>query len=382
MYFFSHNPFLNRVIRLNDETYMRLALQMAEQTLGQTGTNPAVGCVAVKDGRIVGLGAHLRMGGAHAEIHALDMAGAEAEGCTVYVTLEPCCHQGRTPPCCDRLIRDRVRRVVIAAMDPNPLVSGKGAARLRDSGIQVETGLLGDEAARLNEMYSKYIVERRPFVSLKTASTLDGKIASKTGDSRWITGESARACVHELRRRHQAVMVGVGTVICDDPLLTARLPVPAVQPLRIVVDSRLRTPESAQVIRDRGTGTVILTTEQAPSDRRRLFEQLGVEAIACGRGPQVDLPLAVELLGRRGIGSILLEGGGRLNGSMLSCRLIDKAYLFYSAKWIGGAEAPGMLQFPGFERMEQAIVLERTKVDMFEQDFCVTGYPRYGKEED
>ncbi|WP_411829901.1 bifunctional diaminohydroxyphosphoribosylaminopyrimidine deaminase/5-amino-6-(5-phosphoribosylamino)uracil reductase RibD, partial [Paenibacillus ehimensis] len=229
---------------------MNLALQLAASAAGQTGINPVVGCVIVKDGRIVGMGAHLKRGEAHAEIHALNMAGNEAAGATAYVTLEPCSHFGKTPPCSDRLIREGVKRVVVAATDPNPLVAGSGIARLRASGIEVTEGVLEREANALNETFNTFIVTRRPFVTVKSASTLDGKIAARTGDSKWITGEASRAYVHTLRHRHQAIMVGIGTVLADDPSLTTRLPVPGLHPIRVVVDSTLRLPHEAKLVRD------------------------------------------------------------------------------------------------------------------------------------
>ena len=233
--------------RINDESYMELALQMAEKAMGQTGINPVVGCVIVKDGRIVGIGTHLQRGSHHAEIHALRMAGDEAEGSTAYVTLEPCSHHGRTPPCTDSLIEAGVKRVVIAAVDPNPRVAGSGIEPSAHAGIEVETGVLEERAQALNEMYNRFIVTRDPVHYRKTACTLDGKIAAASGDSRWISGEVAREFVHALRHRHQAIMVGVNTVLHDDPQLTARLSVPAVQPVRIIVDSRLTIPEQSRV---------------------------------------------------------------------------------------------------------------------------------------
>ncbi|TBL79801.1 bifunctional diaminohydroxyphosphoribosylaminopyrimidine deaminase/5-amino-6-(5-phosphoribosylamino)uracil reductase RibD [Paenibacillus thalictri] len=365
---------------LNDEYYMNLALQLAEGPAGQTGINPAVGCVVVKDGRIVGMGAHLQRGTPHAEVHALNMAGASAEGSTVYVTLEPCSHHGRTPPCSDRLIHEKVQRVVVACTDPNPLVAGTGIAKLRSHGIEVEVGLLEMRALRLNEMFNKYIATKLPFVTLKTASTLDGKIAAKTGDSKWITGESARAYVHTLRHRHQGIMVGVETVLQDNPQLTTRLPVPALQPIRIVVDSRLRIPLTAQVVTDRTADTIVLTTELADERKSVQLEEAGVSVIRCGAGPQVDLAEAMRLLGEREIGSILLEGGGRLNGAMLTQGLIDKIILFFAPKIIGGADAPGNFRFEGIERMEQAFVLERLELQQFDSDICISGYPRCGNE--
>lgn len=364
--------------RLDDEYYMRLALQMAEKTAGQTGINPMVGCVIVKNGRIVGLGAHLQRGSHHAEIHALQMAGAEAEGSTVYVTLEPCSHYGRTPPCSDRLIEEKVSRVVVACADPNPKVSGEGIARLRTNGIDVQVGLLEEQARELNEAFNKYIVGRNPFVTLKAASTLDGKIASRTGDSKWISGEASRAYVHLLRHRHQAIMVGVDTVIADDPQLTVRTEVSGIQPVRIVVDSKLRIPIDAKVVRDGMAKTWILTTQHVSIEQIMRFNAVGVEVIKCGDGPQVELPLAMQVLGEREIGSVLLEGGGKLNGAMLEAGLIDKMVLFYAPKIIGGAEAPANFAFSGFERMSEAITLQRMKVELMGGDICLTGYPDYG----
>jgi diaminohydroxyphosphoribosylaminopyrimidine deaminase/5-amino-6-(5-phosphoribosylamino)uracil reductase len=366
---------------MNDEAYMRLALQMAEQALGQTGVNPVVGCVIVKNGRMIGIGTHLQAGTPHAEIHALQMAGSEAEGSTVYVTLEPCSHFGRTPPCADRLIAEKVKKVIIACKDPNKEVSGAGIERLRQHGIEVEFGLLEQEAIQLNEKFNTFIVRQTPFVTLKTASTLDGKIASRTGDSKWITNEASRNAVHTLRHQHQAIMVGVGTVIADNPKLSTRLSVPALHPIRIIVDSRLRTPMDAQVIEDICEGsqkTLILTTEHASSERQKEYEQHGVEVLRCGERAAVDLSKAMKIMGERGIGSILLEGGGQLNGAMLEAQLVDKMILFFAPKIIGGAgQAPSNFMFSGFEKMSDALELEQVKVEQWGDNVCVSGYPRY-----
>ncbi|MEF3301868.1 bifunctional diaminohydroxyphosphoribosylaminopyrimidine deaminase/5-amino-6-(5-phosphoribosylamino)uracil reductase RibD [Paenibacillus sp. GYB003] len=362
---------------LNDEYYMRLALQLAEKTLGQTGINPVVGCVVVKDGRIVGLGTHLQRGSHHAEVHALQMAGKEAEGATAYVTLEPCSHYGRTPPCADRLIADRVSRVVVACADPNPKVAGTGIQKLRAGGIQVDVGVLENEARALNEVYNKFIVSKLPFVTLKSATTLDGKLATKSGDSKWISGERSRAYVHLLRHRHQAIMVGVGTVLADDPLLTARLDVPSLQPVRLVVDSRLRIPLDARVVKDTSAKTIVLTTSGASIEQMMRLNAQGVEVIKCGDGPKVDLRKAMAVLTEREIGSILLEGGGTLNGAMLEAGLIDKVVLFFAPKIVGGAGAPGAFALPGFDNMADAIALERVSIERFDDDCCITGYPRY-----
>jgi diaminohydroxyphosphoribosylaminopyrimidine deaminase/5-amino-6-(5-phosphoribosylamino)uracil reductase len=364
--------------RLNDESYMRLALQMAEQARGQTGINPVVGCVIVKDGRIVGMGAHLQRGSHHAEINALLMAGSEAEGSTVYVTLEPCSHHGRTPPCSERLVTERVKRVVVACTDPNPVVAGTGIQQLRNHGIEVRVGVCEEEARMMNEAYNKYIISRIPWVTLKTATTLDGKIAARSGDSKWISGETSRELVHTLRHRHQAIMVGVDTIIADNPQLTTRLSVPGLQPLRVIIDSKLRIPLDAHVVTERDARTLVITTQSASIEQMMRLNALGAEVMKCGDGPRVDLGLAMVMLGEREISSVLLEGGGTLNGAMLDGGLVDKLILFISPKIIGGgAQARSAFEFAGFDRMADAIAIERFQVERVGNDCCMIGYPRY-----
>ncbi|WP_054957214.1 bifunctional diaminohydroxyphosphoribosylaminopyrimidine deaminase/5-amino-6-(5-phosphoribosylamino)uracil reductase RibD [Paenibacillus dakarensis] len=360
---------------LNDEFYMNLALEMAARATGQTGVNPVVGCVVVKDGMIAGMGAHLERGTPHAEIHALQMAGPKAAGSTVYITLEPCSHYGKTPPCSERLIAEGVKRVVIAAEDPNPLVSGRGIEKLRAAGIQVDTGILREHAVKLNEPFTKFITTAKPYVTLKTASTLDGKIATNSGDSKWISNEAARARTHMLRHQHQAIMVGVSTVIADDPKLTTRLPVQALNPIRIVVDSELRIPLHSRMLNDEAAPVIILTTALAPPDKRSMLEERGVEVIPCGEGPQVDLPLAMTLLGKREISSILVEGGGRLNGSMLEARLVDRIVLFIAPKIAGGLKAPSNFMFSGVELMSDAVTLKNLEIEQVDDNVCVSGNP-------
>ncbi|WP_371825267.1 bifunctional diaminohydroxyphosphoribosylaminopyrimidine deaminase/5-amino-6-(5-phosphoribosylamino)uracil reductase RibD [Paenibacillus soyae] len=361
---------------LNDEYYMSLALDMAAKAAGQTGINPVVGCVIVKEGRIVGIGTHLKRGEGHAEVHALRMAGAEAEGATAYVTLEPCSHHGKTPPCCERLIDAKVARVVVAATDPNPVVSGRGLARLRDNGIEVREGLLADRSHAMNEKFNKYITTGMPFVTLKTASTLDGKIATVDNHSRWVTGAVAREQTHTLRHQHNAIMVGIGTLTADDPMLTTRAEVPALHPARVIVDSKLRIPLDARVVTDKTAPTIVLTTDGADAGKRQALEAAGVAVVAAGDGPAVDLTAALKELGRREIGSVLLEGGGKLNGAMLEAGLIDKMVLYYAPKLIGGDLAPSNFSFEGRKLMSEAIMLDRVQVEMAGEDICVIGYPR------
>lgn len=368
---------------LDDAFYMRLALDAAAAARGQTGMNPVVGCVVVREGRIVGIGAHLKRGEGHAEVHALAMAGAEAEGATVYVTLEPCSHYGKTPPCCDRIIAAKAQRVVVACMDPNPAVAGKGIAKLRAAGIAVETGVLEEQARKLNEAFFKHITTGLPFVTLKAASTLDGKIAASGGDSRWITGAVAREAVHTLRHRHQAIMVGSGTVLADDPQLTVRAAVPGVHPVRIVVDAPLRVPPAAKLYNDGLAETIVLASEQADAQAERMLQGQGVTVLRCGSGSHVDLVQAMRLLGKREIGSILLEGGGKLNGAMLAAQLVDKILVFIAPKIIGGgAAAPGSFDFPGSVKMADAIMLQSFEVERYGDDVCLSGYPAYGHPND
>lgn len=362
---------------INDEFYMGLALDMAERALGQTGINPVVGAVVVKDGAVIGIGTHLRRGTAHAEVHALNMAGAEAENSTVYVSLEPCSHYGMTPPCSQRLIQEKVKRVVVACEDPNPSVAGRGIEMLRESGIEVEVGLLRERAVKLNRQFNKYITTRLPYITLKTASTLDGKIASKSGDSKWISNDAAREMVHTLRHQHQAILVGVGTVIADDPQLTTRLSVPGLSPTRIIVDSALRIFENSQVLTDGKAPTILLTTSRAAQDRIDGLREQGIEIMICGDGPEVDLELAMRLLGEREIASILVEGGGRINGSMLQHHLVDELMVFIAPKLIGGLESPGSFVFDGYERMRDSIVLKDMEVELIGDNICVKGKPMY-----
>ncbi|CAM4276418.1 bifunctional diaminohydroxyphosphoribosylaminopyrimidine deaminase/5-amino-6-(5-phosphoribosylamino)uracil reductase RibD [Paenibacillus phoenicis] len=360
---------------IDDEYYMALALDMAERAQGQTGTNPVVGAVVVKDGALVGLGTHLKRGTPHAEVHALNMAGSQAEGSTVYVTLEPCSHHGLTPPCAERLIHEKVQRVVVACEDPNPLVAGKGIELLRAAGIEVEVGVLRERALKLNRRFIKFITTGMPYVTIKSASTLDGKLASRTGDSKWISNEGAREIVHTMRHRHQAIMVGASTILADDPQLTTRLSVPGLSPIRIIADSTLRIPETAQVLRDGQAPTWIVTTEQADPDKAARLIHLGAEVLRCGSGPQVDLRNALVQLGQRGISSVLVEGGGRLNGSLLEQQLVDEIVLFLAPKLIGGAEAPSSFSFVGYDLMRDAVTLRDMEVEQIGDNVCIRGVP-------
>lgn len=360
---------------MGDREYMRLALELAVKARGRTSPNPMVGAVVVRDGAIIGRGFHPRAGEPHAEVFALTAAGEAAKGATMYVSLEPCCHQGRTGPCTEALIRAGVDRVVVAMRDPNPQVGGKGIARLREAGIEVVEGVLEQEARRLNEVFVKYMTRRLPFIVLKAAVSLDGKIAAHTGDSRWITGAEAREYGHRLRDAYDAILVGAGTVRKDDPSLTTRLPEGGRDPVRVVLDSRGRISPSARIFRQESKApTVVAVTAQAKDADLRTLEAAGGLIIVAGKGPRVDLPLLMRELAQREITSVLVEGGGEVHASFLAEGLPDKLVWFVAPKIIGGKEAPGPVGGAGIARMAEAPVLEEVTVRRMGQDICVEGY--------
>ncbi|MCG3127861.1 MAG: Riboflavin biosynthesis protein RibD [Phycisphaerae bacterium] len=342
---------------MTHEDYMRRALALARRGLGRVEPNPMVGCVIVRDGRIVGNGFHHRFGGAHAEVEALRAAGRRAAGATVYVTLEPCCYFGKTPPCTDALIAAGVRRVVAAMRDPNPRVAGGGFRALRAAEIAVECGVLEAEAARLVAPFVKLTTHGRPWVIAKWAQSIDGAIGTRTGDSKWITDEAARADAHRTRSRVDGIMVGVGTVLADDPLLTCRHGRPRRVATRIVLDSRLRTPPKAQPVRTANTvPTLIYCAPGAPGVRRRRLEASGVEVvpIAAGRGG-LSLHAVLDDLGRRQMANVLVEGGGTLLGRLMDERLADEAHVYVAPTIIGGAEALRAIAGEGAVRVADAL---------------------------
>lgn len=360
---------------MQDEDYMRVALQMARNAEGRTSPNPLVGAVIVRDGRIVATGWHRKAGTPHAEIHALNMAGALAKGATMYVTLEPCAHYGRTGPCAKAVAAAGIRRVVIAMKDPNPLVAGKGIQILEEAGIDVTCGVLEQEAIRLNEVFLKWIMGKMPFVVLKTAMTLDGKIATSTGESQWITNETSRRRVHEWRDIYDAILVGIGTVLKDDPSLTARIPGrESRNPVRIIVDSQARTPLSAKVVTDGQARTILAVTEQAPIERVEALKKAGVEILTAGKGPHVDLKDMLAQLGGQDISSVFVEGGGRVNFSLLEAGLVDKVHVFLAPKIVGGSEALTPVEGKGFAKLRDAVELERMTTESMNGDILMTGY--------
>ena len=362
--------------------YMREALRIAHHAEGRTSPNPLVGAVIVRDGRIIAEGWHRKAGTPHAEVHALRMAGDLARGATLYVTLEPCAHYGRTGPCAKAVAEAGITRVVVALLDPNPKVAGKGVAILRDAGIKVRVGVLEEEARRLNEVFLHWITTGLPFTVLKTAMTLDGKIATATGDSQWITNEASRLRVHEMRDRSDAILVGIGTELHDDPSLTTRLPgVPGKNPIRIIVDSQARTPLDAHVVTDGAAKTIVATTEAAPKERVEALQSAGVEVLACGSGPEVNLRVLMQELGKREITSVFVEGGGSIAFSLLAASLVDKVHAFVAPKIVGGADAKTPVEGAGFQKLADAVELTGLTAETIGGDVLLTAYVQHGTQE-
>ena len=359
------------------ETYMKIAIAQAKKARGRVSPNPLVGAVVVRKGEVVGLGYHHRAGSPHAEINALADAGQKARKADLYVTLEPCCHHGRTPPCVDAIIENNIKNVIIGMTDPNPLVSGKGIARLKRKGIGIKSGVLEEECRRLNEVYIKYITRKTPFVILKGAATLDGNIATRTGDSRGITcGKSLRA-VHQLRDQVDAIMVGVGTVKADNPLLTTRLGRKrGKDPIRIIVDSSLSILPRAKVFNlDSDAGVIVATTNRASLRKKEQLEKVGARiiSVAAKRGA-VDLKRLMRSLGKLEITSILLEGGTRLITSALKEDIVDKILFFYAPKILGGSLSHGITAGEGVALIRQARKVQDVTVKKCGDDVLVEGY--------
>ena len=358
---------------MNDIDYMRLALSLAEKGLGWTNPNPMVGAVIVKDGRMIGTGFHRRCGDLHAEREALANCKESPAGATMYVTLEPCCHQGRQPPCTEAILTAGISRVVVGSDDPNPLVAGKGLEQLRACGVTVETGLLRDECDALNRVFFHYISTGRPYVTMKYAMTLDGKIATRTGASRWITGEAARARVHRDRHRNAAILVGIGTVLADDPLLTCRME-GGKNPLRIVCDSRLQTPLDSQLVRTAKDIPTIVAATEGDAARHRPYEEAGCQVwVLPERDGHVDLAALMERLGAEQIDSVLLEGGGSLNWAALDAGLVQNVQAYIAPKIFGGAEAKSPVRGYGVELPGQCVQLQNVTVTRLGADILLEG---------
>lgn len=356
------------------EQYMNQALDLARQGEGRTRPNPAVGAVIVKDGVVVGRGFHPKAGQPHAEIFALHDAGELARGADMFVTLEPCSHHGRTGPCADAIIEAGLSRVYVGTTDPNPQVAGRGIQRLREAGIQVFCGILESQCRRIIAPFAKHILTGIPYVVLKSAMTLDGKTATACGHSQWVSNAASRLEVHHLRNRLDSIMVGIGTVLHDNPQLTTRLPEGGRDPHRIVVDSKLRIPEDVAMLHlDSKAATLIATTAQAPGDKIERLAALGIEVLVLPAiSGRVDLHALLASLGKRGLQSILLEGGAELNGAFWRAGLVDRMMMFVAPKVVGG-EGKGVFAGAGVTSMAEATCLRDVRVRQFGDDTLIEG---------
>jgi diaminohydroxyphosphoribosylaminopyrimidine deaminase/5-amino-6-(5-phosphoribosylamino)uracil reductase len=359
---------------------MRMALGQARKGLGRTSPNPAVGAVVVKDGQVIAAGYHKKAGAPHAEVDALNKLDGYAPGATLYVTLEPCNHHGRTPPCTEAIIRSGIQRVVVGMKDPNPGVRGGGIGFLSERGVTLRAGILEEECARMNEAFIRFVTSNRPFVILKSALTLDGWTATSVNHSTWVTNEHSRGFVHRMRDRVDAILVGVGTVLSDDPSLTTRLKGrKGRNAMRVIVDTHLRTPLTSQVARsDPSSPTVLVTGEHVDPRRVTAFDEMGVKVIRCREtGGRIDLVALMGILGRMPVMSVLVEGGATLAGSLLREQLIDKFYFFVAPKILGGDDGVPFARGRGPERMDGCLRLSGIARRRFGDDTLIVGYPVY-----
>ena len=364
---------------MDDAYFMSLALELAARGRGTTSPNPMVGALIVKDGKITGRGYHRAAGSAHAEVNAIDDAGDTAGGATLYVTLEPCNHTGRTPPCTEKILAAGICRVVVAMEDPNPCVRGGGTRYLSEKGIKVTTGVCENSARLLNESFIKYVTTGRPFVTLKWASTLDGQIATRTGDSRWVTGPESRAFVHRMRHASDAILVGVNTVRQDDPSLTTRLNnEEGKDPIRIVLDTKLSISANAKMLhQDSGADTFIITGGNVAEKKRKAIESLGARVITARlKKERIDLGALMDRLGKMKITSLLIEGGGKIIASALAAGIVDKVNLFYAPKILGGNDGVHVCRGKGAEKMNSGIRVKDIRLHRFGEDIMVEGYLR------
>jgi len=362
-----------------DTNYMSLAIELSKKGIGYTNPNPLVGAVIVKNGRIIAQGYHHYLGGPHAEIDAFNHATEDVTGATMYVTLEPCSHHGKTPPCAEAIIAKKISKVVIGMSDPNPLVSGRGIQLLQDHGIEVITGILRSDVEKLNEIFVKFITTKLPFCIMKTAMSLDGKIATSSGESKWITGELARKAVHNIRHQVSAIMVGIGTVIADNPSLTTRLDATnGVNPHRIIVDTKAAIPLYAKVLDTNSKAkTIIATTEKADPTKLDRLRNLGAEIIITPlKNGKVNLEYLMKKLGALGIDSVLLEGGSALNFSAVQEKIVDKVITFIAPKILGGKASKSPVGGEGIHSLSEALLLEDMNVELIGEDIKIEAYVR------
>lgn len=358
---------------MNHNTYMQSALELARKGCGYVSPNPMVGAVIVKEGKIIGSGYHERYGEAHAERNALASCSESPKGATMYVTLEPCCHHGKQPPCVDAIIEAGISHVVVGCGDPNPLVAGKGIEILRNHGILVTEHVMEEECRKLNDVFFHFIQTKRPYVVMKYAMTLDGKIATYTGASQWITGEEARSHVHEQRHRYRAIMVGIGTVLADNPLLSCRME-GGCNPIRIICDTNLRTPLDSQIVQTAKEVPTILATCCQEKEKYTAYEQAGCHIITVPKEDgQVNLPILMQRLGEQGIDSILLEGGATLNWTALQSGIVQKVMAYIAPKLFGGETAKTPISGLGFSTPANGIVLKNTSLQQLGNDILIEG---------
>ncbi|WP_422388919.1 bifunctional diaminohydroxyphosphoribosylaminopyrimidine deaminase/5-amino-6-(5-phosphoribosylamino)uracil reductase RibD [Helicovermis profundi] len=358
---------------------MKQALELSKKGYGRVNPNPLVGAVIVKDDRIIGSGYHMYFGGNHAEINAINNASESVEGATMYVSLEPCSHFGKTPPCANQIISKKIKKVVIAMLDPNPLVAGNGVKILEENGIDVEIGMLEDEAKKINEVFVKYISRKLPFVLMKTAMTLDGKIATYTGDSKWISSDLSREFVHEIRHRYTSVMVGIGTVISDNPSLSARRSNnESIQPIRIIVDSHGKLPLDSKIaLTAKKNKTILVTTSMLLIEKENKIKEKGIEILKVStENNRVNLKEMIKILGEKGIDSILLEGGSTLNFSFLEEGIVDKVMTFIAPKIVGGASGKTPVGGRGIPLIKNAIDVKNISAKVYGKDILLTAYIR------
>ena len=354
-----------------DRQYMKMALELAQKGMGFTAPNPMVGAVIVKNGRIIGQGYHRKYGELHAEREALAVCTEEPKGASIYVTLEPCCHYGKQPPCVNAILEAGIRRVIIGSSDPNPLVAGKGIRILKDHGIEVTENILKEECDKLNEAFFYYIQNKKPYVVMKYAMTMDGKIAAYTGESKWVTGEAARIHVQEQRLKYTGIMVGVGTVLADDPMLTCRLE-NSRNPVRIICDSHLRTTLTSKIVRTAETIPTILASSSKDQQKIKNYEELGCQVLYVPeKNGHIDLNRLMELLGAAKIDSILLEGGGSLNWSALESGIVQKVQTYIAPKLFGGEEAKTPVEGKGFPDPASAVLLKNSEIIRLGDDFLI-----------
>ncbi|WP_082232586.1 bifunctional diaminohydroxyphosphoribosylaminopyrimidine deaminase/5-amino-6-(5-phosphoribosylamino)uracil reductase RibD [Halobacillus massiliensis] len=361
-----------------DQNYMRMALEMAKTTVGQTNPNPSVAAVVVRNHQVVGLGVHVKAGEPHAEVHALKMAGEKAKGADIYVTLEPCSHYGKTPPCAQAVIDAGIKRAVIASNDPNPKVSGRGIELMKQSGIEVVAGILQKEADELNTDFFHFIQKKRPYVRLKTAISMDGKIATSTGESQWITGEDARKDGHMYRHQSAAILVGVNTVLMDNPKLTTRLEGGGKQPVRVILDTHLRTPPAAQLIADNSAPTWIFTGAQVADEKIDAFPSKSHVEVIKLETEQIEIEDVLKVLGERNMTSLLVEGGATIADAFVRSGNVDEVVIYMAPMVIGGKEALTSVAGKGISSLKSVEEFEFTSTEMVGKDIKITAVKREG----